>query len=404
MEKKSLVLAVGAALLVTGAFAQDRKKPDPDSVVELYGKIYPELVYPRGSGATGDGTALCTICGTAEGENSVIRRTEMSSSNSRLGVRGHEKLGGGLRAIWQLETLFAVDNPSSTFASRDSWVGLKHDKWGVVKLGRFDTPFKEYGDDVSFLGVSSGNFVSISSVYRHIGLGSQSNAARFHERRINAVQYESPDLGPAEFKVQYSTNETNTAFRKPHVWSFGGQWEMGNLAILAGYEMHRDLFGLSANVPSSLRNSTVATARSKDTAVAIALKYKMGNHEFGLEANRLKYEEDGTAPGRVTSYRKNGYMFVWDARWSRQWRTGFHYVKSTAGKCSIVARDCNTNGLEGTQISAGAAYHFTRRTYLFFLAQHLKNDFSARFNSTDLQDVSAGEDVTQVAVGIHTSF
>src|SRR5687768_4111440 len=100
MQKKSLVLAVGAALLVTGALAQDRKKPDPDSVVELYGKVYPQLVWPRGKGATDEDTALCTICGGAEGENSIIRRTEMASSNSRFGVRGHEKLGGGLRAIW----------------------------------------------------------------------------------------------------------------------------------------------------------------------------------------------------------------------------------------------------------------------------------------------------------------
>ena len=58
--------------------------------------------------------------------------------------------------------------------------------FGTIKLGRFDTPFKEYGDDISFLGVSSGNFTSTSALYRRFGFGT-SNTARFHERAQNAV-------------------------------------------------------------------------------------------------------------------------------------------------------------------------------------------------------------------------
>ena len=249
MQKKALVMAVGAALVMTGAFGQKKDKPEADSVVELYGKVYPELVFPSGSGATSTGTAVCTFCAPAEGANSIVKRTEMESSNSRFGVRGHEKLGGNLKAIWQLETQFLVDNAGTAFAVRDSFVGLASG-WGTVKLGRMDTPFKEYGDDLSFLGVSSGNFTSTSGVYRHIGFGDQNNAARFHERRVNAVQYESPDFGPLDFKIQWSTNEAKTATRDPHVISAGLQYEMGNFAVLVGYEVHKDLFGLSANVSS----------------------------------------------------------------------------------------------------------------------------------------------------------
>ena len=62
----------------------------------------------------------------------------MESSNSRFGVRGHEKLGGGLKAVFQLETEFHVDTNDSRFAQRDSFIGLAHDRWGTVKLGRFD--------------------------------------------------------------------------------------------------------------------------------------------------------------------------------------------------------------------------------------------------------------------------
>src|SRR5258706_9935817 len=182
MNKKALVVAIGAALAIQGAFAQ--KKPsggggsEDDSQVVLYGKIYPEFVFPSGSGATAAGTATCSICGTATGNNSIIKRTEMESSNSRFGIRGYEKLGGNLKAIYQLETQFLLDSNNTAFAARDSFMGLQSG-WGTFKLARMDTPFKEYGDDLSFLNVSSGNFTSTSSVYRNIGFGTQNSAARF---------------------------------------------------------------------------------------------------------------------------------------------------------------------------------------------------------------------------------
>jgi general bacterial porin, GBP family len=403
MQKKALVLAVGTALIATAGWAQ--KKPEPDSVVELYGKVYPELVFPSSSGATSATTTTCTICDPAVGENNIIKRTEVESSNSRFGVRGHEKLGGGLKATFQLETQFLVDSNNSAFAQRDSWVGLAHDKWGTVKLGRFDTPFKEYGDDVSFLGVSSGNFTSTSNLYRHIGFGGQNNAARFHERRVNALQYESPDWGPVEFKIQYSTNEAKTATRDPEVYSFGGQYEFGPFTVLVGYEEHRDLFGLSLNAPTAMRNNTDQNVRSKDRAMAVALKYKIGNHEFGIDANEKKYEETGTnVTGRVRSYKNNAYMFVWDARWSQQWRTAVQYIKATAGSCSRVNAECNTNGLEGEQFGIGVAYHFSRRTYLFLMGTYVKNGYSAVYNNSNLQEPNPGEDITQVGIGIHTAF
>jgi len=404
MQKKALVMAIGAAFVIQGAFAQKKDKPEPDSVVELYGKVYPELVFPSGSGATAASHEVCTFCDDPVGANNIVKRTEMESSNSRFGVRGHERLGPNLKAIFQLETQFLVDNAGTAFAARDSFVGLASN-WGTVKLGRMDTPFKEYGDDVSFLGVSSGNFTSTSGVYRHIGFGGQNNAARFHERRVNAVTYESPDWGPIDFKVQYSTNENKTATRDPHVISAGLQYEAGPFAILVGYEVHKDLFGLSANSPSSMRNNAAtSTVRSKDTAMAVALKYKIGIHQFEFDANRKKYEEPNNVVGKVRSYENNAYMFIWDARWSQQWRTAFHYVKATAGKCSIVAMDCNTGGLEGSQMSVGFAYHFSRRTYLFVMASLVRNGYSAVYNNSNLQEPNPGEDIRQIGVGLHTSF
>jgi predicted porin len=410
-NKKALVLAISAALAIPCAFAQKGgggrdKEDDPDAIVVLYGKAYPELVRQRGSGATATGTTgMATFAGAPTGTNAIIERNEMESSNSRFGIRGHEKLGGGLRAIFQLETQFLLDSNNTALAQRDSWVGLQHDRWGTVKLGRFDTPFKEYGDDISFLGVSSGNFTSTSAIFRRFGFGT-SNAARFHERAQNAVQYESPNIGPIDFKAQYSTSENDTASppRHPHFWSFGAKYEMGPLALLFGHEIHWDAFGGSNNVPTAMRNNTDPLVRSKDRASSVAATLKLGKHQFEVDYNWKEWKENGAiATGRFASYKNNGMIALWDARWSQAWRTQIHYVRSTKGSCARVSADCITEGLDGAQISAGVAYYFSRRTYLFLMGQILRNGKSAIFAS-GTQVPNPGEDVRQYAAGINHSF
>ncbi|HEX6632920.1 MAG TPA: porin, partial [Usitatibacter sp.] len=160
MHKKILLAAVAAAFVVPTASA---KGWSDKNVVELYGKAYPEIIVPHGSGATDPGTDVATFAGTPTGEDKIIRRTEMSSSNSRLGVRGQEMLNHDLKAIFQLETQFHVDSNDSDYATRNSFVGLAGRHWGDIKLGRMDTPFKKYGDELSFFGISSGNFLSSSN-------------------------------------------------------------------------------------------------------------------------------------------------------------------------------------------------------------------------------------------------
>lgn len=402
MQKSTLFIALGAALAVQGAFAQ--KTPEPDSIVVLYGKVYPELVFPSGSGATRAGASTCTICGTPEGTNSIVKRTEMESSNSRFGIRGHEKLGKNLKAIFQLETVFLVDGNGSTFAGRNSFVGLAGG-WGTVKLGRLDTPFKDYGDDLSFLGISSGNFVSTSDLLRKTGFGTNS-ASSFHLRRQNAVQYESPKWGGLNFAAQYSPGEAKTATRDPEVWSVAASYEKGPVYLAIAYEEHQDLFGGSRNVRSTQSNFANQGVNSKDRAVQATIKWKVGKqHTIEADYIRKEYEESGAiASGRFRSYENNAWLVNWQARWSPKWATQVYYQRAEKGKCSLAVLACNTDGLESSQISAGMAYYFSRRTYLFLIGSVIRNGPSARFNNSNLQDPSIGEDIRQVAVGLHTSF
>jgi predicted porin len=406
MHKKVLVMAVAAALVVPGLCAAKGEGGgggDDDSVVELYGKVYPELLQPHGKDATPAGTTVATFAGTPTGTNSVISRTEMDSSNSRFGVRGSEKLGRDLKAIFQLETEFHVDSNDSAFAQRDSFVGLSSKAWGTVKLGRMDTPFKTYGDDISFLGISSGNFVSTSNLLRKTGFGT-SSASSFHLRRQNVVQYETPEFGGFDGAVQYSTDEADTATRKPHVWSGALEWQRGGFKASLAYEEHWDLFGGSKNVPTAMSNANDQSVNSKDKAWQAMLQYKWGRHSFEADYIQKKYDENATVTGRFLSYKNNAYEVLWDARWTNAWRTMLEYVKSEKGSCSRVNAACVTDGLDGSQLQFGVAYYFSKRTYLFAMGALLKNGFSARYNNLNLQAPSVGEDISTYAVGMNHAF
>lgn len=62
------------------------------------------------------------------------------NTTSRLGFRGVEDLGGGLKAVFNLESGWNLDTgmPNSKFFDRASWVGLQGN-WGSLGLGRQTT-------------------------------------------------------------------------------------------------------------------------------------------------------------------------------------------------------------------------------------------------------------------------
>src|SRR3990167_7479056 len=155
-----LAIAIGAAVATPAALAQ--------SSVQLYGKLYPYLLSEKGSGATAVGAPKATLAATPTGSNAITDTTGMEAGNSRIGFRGIEDLGDGLKAIFQLEGTVAVDNGAGDLFSRDTFVGLTGG-FGAVKMGSIDTIFKNYGDTVGVLGLCSGTFLSSSSVLRKTG-------------------------------------------------------------------------------------------------------------------------------------------------------------------------------------------------------------------------------------------
>jgi predicted porin len=404
-KKLTLAVALGTTLVGPAAMAQ--------SSVQLYGKLYPYLLWEKGQGATAAGTPVSTLSATPTGVNNVDIHG-MKAGNSRFGLRGEEGLGGGMKAIFQAEAQLNVDDGSGGSSAgalafnRNTFVGLEG-PFGLVKLGNHDTIFKEYGDTIGLLGLSSGTFMSTSNVLRKTGFGT-SSASSFHLRRANSVIYETPEIGGFTGGLQWSTNEADQNAipkRNPRVVSAGVKWDNGPFYVALAHEIHWDLFGGSANAPSAIRNNGATDpTRSKDKATEFVIEWRpTKQHKFEFDAIRKEYKEGATAAGRFQSYRNMAYLLAMENRWSDKWRTAAHYVVSRAGECTRVAAVCNTDGLDGKQFTVGVAYYLSKRTQLWASASKLWNGKSARYNNNEFDASPApGEDLKHYAIGISHSF
>src|ERR1700758_1205644 len=117
MNKKLVVLAVA------GALASPLIVQAQTANVTLYGRLNMDLEFINGK--------------QVDGSNPTVNR--VSSNSSRFGMRGTESLGGGLNAIFQIESNVSGDSgnsSSSGIASRDTFVGLQG-SWGRFTVGKF---------------------------------------------------------------------------------------------------------------------------------------------------------------------------------------------------------------------------------------------------------------------------
>jgi predicted porin len=171
MQKKLIALAV-AGLVAAPAFAQ--------SNVTIYGRVdYGFLSRGGDNGALGD----------------IDTKTEFASgiqAGSRLGFKGAEDLGNGLKAIFELEFgSIANDKNSGLQGSRHQYVGLTG-PFGTVVGGRLDgVRYGIFGKYDAFANGNVGNFTQMTAQV---------------DRANNAVAYISPAFSGFTFVGAYSSH------------------------------------------------------------------------------------------------------------------------------------------------------------------------------------------------------
>src|SRR5262249_44990238 len=111
-----------------------------------------------------------------------------------FGMRGTESLGGGLNAIFQIETSVTADNSGGTIAGRDTFVGLQG-PWGTVKIGYFFSPYYDFGAIWSNTPTFRTGLLATQSLWANNGYtGAVAETGSFAQRIGNSIRYDSPDF------------------------------------------------------------------------------------------------------------------------------------------------------------------------------------------------------------------
>lgn len=398
-RKAAVALAVGAAF-ATPVLAQTT-----GSTIEIYGRVYPAFASFKASSATTGAIPSNLVVGTG---GDFAQRYSVDAYNTRLGFRGQESLGGGLRAIWQMEQRVQIDQGNADFwASRDSFVGLAGG-FGSVRLGRFDTIHNDYGNVTNIFGIKSGHFISSTSLITDSGLGGGGQG--FDTRRANSVKYETPEFGGFQLGLSYSPDEQKGNPSRPglnsDLWAAAVKWSAGPLYLSAQYEVHNDAF--DGSVTSGLTsNATTPGASSKDTSMRVSARYQItANHRIAGDVGQLEYKESGQAgAGRFASHKHVVWQLGWEASWGGPWRTALTFAQASDGDCSLSGGvACTTSGLKSSEFAVGVAYDFSKRTFLYAAGSRLSLGESAIYDNWTNGTPPRGSDVTQWGLGIAHSF
>jgi predicted porin len=165
------------------------------------------------------------------------------AQGSRWGLKGAEDLGGGLKAVFQLENGFNVNNgrlgQGGLMFGRQAYVGISSDQLGTVALGR------QYDSLVDFFAQTTANGNWAGALFSHpYDNDNSDNTFRVN----NTIKYTSPSFSGFQFGGTYSfSNDTN--FANNRQYSVGMQYQTGGLLFAAAY--------LQANNPSATAGGAI---------------------------------------------------------------------------------------------------------------------------------------------------
>jgi len=277
--KKSLVAL--AALAATSAFAQ--------SSVTVYGIV--DQAYQTNNQNSRDGSLYQNYRGFGEG----------AMAGSRIGFRGTEDLGGGLKANFVIEQGIAIsqadafnyrktgdgiDVPqnSVTGANRQSFVGLESASLGSIKMGRiYASTYDMYTNNGMIIAEAAGNGQATWGV----------------DTRIKGAQYSTPSFngvvlslfkgGKNDDGINYTSTEDQIngyKSKKADYTAYRVMWVQGPAKVGYSYEKaDMDQTPNAAAYANYFTNSakiiTAPVAADNDTAYSLKTSTLVGSYNFG---------------------------------------------------------------------------------------------------------------------------
>jgi predicted porin len=321
-----------------------------------------------------------------------------TGNNSALGVKGSEDLGGGLKAVWQIETNVSVDGDNNATAgsgvgalngTRNTFVGLAGG-FGTVIAGVHDTPYKMSTGKLDSFVATIGDYNTI------MGAATGSNASStFDLRTGNTVAYLSPSFGGFDVKAAYvmsADDDFGTAgIDNSSAWSLSGTYANGPLFLTAAYEKHNLDGGVSATSGGVVLLGNATTASNDRDAWKVGAGYKFGN--LGLGAIFERVDVGGT----------NGDHDNWFV--TADYTIGAFKLKAAYSQ----ADETNSGANNGADMWAvGADYSLSKRTTVQLTYASLDNDASANYilgqGTNNVTGNAAGRDADGIALNLVHKF
>jgi len=349
MNKKIIALAV-ASLASGVAVAQTN--------VTMYGVVDNMYVYSQGKAGGGGTNKFSGLNGGG------------GTAGNRIGFKGEEALGNGLKAVFTLEYGLDLDGNNgigtSGLNARQQFVGLSSN-WGTVALGRQYAPGFNATANNDALEATDMSVQSSLSMYAGNSITPNSPA-----RYNNAITYTSNSMAGFTASAIYGFGETNE----------GGSY---NNQLVSTTDNGKIGLGLNyANGPINLdavyqSRQNVRTGGALDQGADINEWYVGGSWDFKIVKAYASYQAlDNNNRGFVGGPEAGMYPGTFIAAKNDIWTVGLSAPLGNGvlgigyGKLSVD----NRNAADGDSWGWGAMYQYnlSKRTALYAAYTYFDND------------------------------
>ncbi|REE22413.1 MULTISPECIES: porin [unclassified Paraburkholderia] len=307
----------------------------------------------------------------------------------RFGLKGTEDLGGGLKAIFQLENGFDVNNgklsQGGRMFGRQAYVGLTGDQWGTFTLGRQYDPLVDLVQPLTADNYFGSTFTTPGDV------DNNDNSSRTN----SAIKYTSPVWGGFQFEGMYALGGVAGATGSGQSWSGAATYATGPFSVAAGYfrmDNGNTLASRTAGTPPTAGwngstsdgtfdnqvNGAYAAAKSIGIA-SVAVQYVAGPFTANLRYSNAQYKPDANSGfGSTQKYNVGGAYLGYQATPAMLVGVGYIYTKASGDSSATYH-----------QVSLGGDYNLSKRTDVYLVGAYQHASGQQRTSAGTLVDAGA---------------
>ena len=380
MQKKIIALAI-AGLASTAAFAQ--------SNVTVYGVM--DLGYSYSSKS--DTSSLKSRTGLDSG----------MQSGSRIGFKGVEDLGNGLKVSFVQENSVGADTGDGPSMTRQSLLALSGN-FGTFAFGKQYTP--QYGlvSSIDPFGAGTVGDVTYGKGVYFMGAAADRSAIRLQ----NLAAYVSPNFGGFNVIAGYTINglddEEMTAKGEKSgnakVWAINPNYANGPLKV--GFNYHQVTIDATEVDATALGlGPALAVESYKDKVWDLGASYDFGVAKLGFVYGQLKNHVDVSGNGLDTK--------------TKQWMLGVTVPVGAAGAVLASYSQNKTDGdimdnVKARKFALGYTHALSKRTNAYVAYAKMKTndnaegEFSVYKGNATLTTFSDADYLTGFNVGLRHQF